>query len=75
MSNTNPVHNLLRYVGTPEHSDEERELLVETDHSTPEVHIGVWFTHGEGTYLNLTPEQALELGENLVARATALLED
>lgn len=71
------VHDMYRIVGKPEHSECERELLVETAHTAPpEIHVGLWNNGStSGGYLNLTPGQALELGENIVARARALMED
>lgn len=73
------VHNLFRVAKRHSYDhDVERELIVETATGDPkEIHMGVWKDDGDniGTFIALTPEEALEVGENLIARAQALLED
>lgn len=73
------IHELYRVTATTPYAECERELLVETAHSEPkEIHIGVWPVDGSfdgGMYVPLTPEQALELGENIVRRALAAMID
>lgn len=75
----NEVHKLYRVAKFHEYDrDVERELILETamgDGTKEEIHLGVWKDDSEniGTFIALTPEEALEVGENLIARATALL--
>lgn len=75
----NEIHKLYQVKSWPSHSSYEREMIVETAHSEPkEIHIGCWplgEPDVEGTYVALTPEQALELGENIVRRALAAMID
>lgn len=72
------VHDIYRVVKVHDYDrDNERELMVETAHGDPkEIHIGAWSSgaDGGGTFAALTPEEALAFGENVVARALALLE-
>lgn len=69
------IHEMYRLVKFHTYDTSERELLLETAHGNEEIHFGVWKDdiHNPGSFIALTPEEALEVGENLVARALALL--